>query len=295
MSLKPSVLILSSITGLAALTGIWIGCQSQQASQPGSQQSPAPLLSPSVTASAPVPSVPNSTGTPTPSSETPSNSTGTPTPSSETSPSPTKLSQSRGSDTPAKNTGSQPPSTQPLNAPKAEMVRNVEKCTISMAKVKDPNPPLNVRSTPNTDSEANIIGKLQNGEFVFVEEQKDDWFRIKDPLKGWVAKSRTDNTCNLKIERVQFGQGQTSATIEGRFIGGGTHSYHFNLAKGQRVKVVTNRGPLPTILAPNNKELSGINDDKRSWTGDLAVSGDYVLQFDSNYKGYEYSFTIAAE
>jgi hypothetical protein len=175
------------------------------------------------------------------------------------------------------------------------MVRNVEKCTISMAKVKDPNPPLNVRSTPNTDSEANIIGTLQNGEFVFVEEQQDDWFRIKDPLKGWIAKSRTDSTCNLKVERVQFGQGQTSATIDGRFIGGGTHSYHFNLVKGQQVKVVTNRGPLPTIIAPNNKELSGINDDKRSWTGNLAVSGDYVLQFDSNYKGYEYSFTIAAE
>jgi hypothetical protein len=293
MSLKPSVLILSSLTGLAALTGIWIGCQSQQASQQGAQPSSAPLLSPSVTASAPVPSAPNPTGTQTPSSETTPNSTRTQTPSSEITPS--KPSPSPGNGTPPKNTGSQPTSTQPFTAPKAEMVRNVEKCTISMAKVNDPNPPLNVRSTPNTDSETNIIGKLQNGEFVFVEEQQNDWFRIKDPLKGWVAKSRTDNTCNLKVERVQFGQGQTAATIDGRFIGGGTHSYHFNLAKGQRVKVVTNRGPLPTILAPNKKELSSINDDKRSWTGNLAVSGDYVLQFDSNYKGYEYSFTIAAE
>ena len=163
-----------------------------------------------------------------------------------------------------------------------------------MAKVNDPNPPLNVRAAPNATS-GEIVGEVNNGTYVTIAEEKDGWFRIKDPVEGWIAASRTDSTCNVKDERVQFGQGENSATIDGRFIGGGTHTYRFNLAKGQRVTVMSDRGVLPTIIAPDGKELSSINDEKRSWQGTLATSGEYTLQFDSNYKGYEYKFTIAAE
>lgn len=259
MSLKPAVLILSSLTGLAALTGILLGCQSQV---------PAPLPSPSVSASAPVKTVPNSTP-PTQSSAT------------ETIPSQDSASPSD----PQK----------PIDTPRSETVREVEKCTVNMAKVNDPNSPLNVRSTPNTDSDANIVGKLDNGDFVSVLEQKDGWFRISSPIAGWIAQSRTESTCNLKTERVQFGRGQTSATIDDRFIGGGTHQYRFNLAKGQRLSVVSNRGPLPAIIAPDGTELSGLRGEGQSWTGNLTASGDYILELESNYKGYQYSFTIAAE
>ena len=62
-------------------------------------------------------------------------------------------------------------------------------CKITQAVVSDPNPPLNVRSSPQVrDSE--IVGKLNNNTFVSVAEEQNGWLRITDP-PGWIAKNRT--------------------------------------------------------------------------------------------------------
>ena len=183
--------------------------------------------------------------------------------------------------------------TEPLpSKPQPETAsRKVETCEITMAKVADSNPPLNVRSNP-TITPDNVVGKLKNGTFVTVTNQSDGWFAITTPVKGWIAKNQTDSDCNEKTERVSFGAGGDSVTISERFVGTGSHRYRFNLGKDQTLSVISDRGPLPMILAPNGKELRGTDDRQTSWTGELAITGDYTLELDSNYKGYKYSFSV---
>lgn len=255
MSLKSSVWM----AGFAALTGILVGCQSQP---------PAPLPSPSLEASTPAsPSpkaVPLSPGTQSSATPTPQNST------------------------------PQPPDPSASPAPNAtEATRTVEKCKVSMARVKDPNPPLNVRSSPNAESPNNIVGKLPNGAFISVVEEQPDWFRISEPA-GWIAKSRTESNCNVKVERIQFGRGQNSTKISDRFIGTGSHEYHLNLAKGQRITLSSTGKVFPALIAPNGKALNQ-DENATSWTGELPTTGDYTLMMESNYKGYAYSFTVKVQ
>lgn len=259
MPFKPSVLFLSGLAGFAALTGVIVGCQSQP---------PAPLPSPSLEASPPAsPSpkaVPFSPGKPN---------------AGQTPPNPTSPNQ--------------PDNSTPPSSDATEATRTVEKCEISMVRVKDPNPPLNVRSSPNTDSSSNIVGQLQNGTYVSVEEEQSGWFRINEPT-GWIAKSRTESNCNLKVERVELGRGQTSATIADRFVGTGSHEYRLNLAKGQQITVTSSKGVIPWVVAPDRKFLNE-GGNESAWTGEVPTTGNYTLMLDSNYKGYAYSFTIKVQ
>lgn len=254
MLLNSSVLFRSGWAGFVALTGLLVGCQAQP---------PAPLPSPSLEASTPSPSaksVPFSPGTQSPP-QTPTQSTGTPSPVP--------------------------------GSPETEATRTVEKCKVSMARVNDPNPPLNVRSSPSTESPNNIVGQLKNGAFVSVVEEQPDWFRISEPA-GWIARARTESNCNLKVERIQFGQGQTSMKIADRFIGTGSHEYRLNLAKGQRITLNSSAGLLPSIVTPDQKYLNA-QEKSLSWTVELPTTGDYTLMMESNYKGYAYSFTVKVQ
>lgn len=173
--------------------------------------------------------------------------------------------------------------------------RTVEKCVIRMVKVNDPESPLNVRSTPNADSKDNIVGQLKNGTFVDVQAEENGWFKISGATPGWIAKSRTDHSCNEKTERIDMGQG--SIEIRDRFIGGGSHSYRFRFDKGQRITVTssTERGSVfPVILAPSGTAVVGSPDQPSPWTGELPETGDYTFQLESNFKGYEYTFSVDA-
>jgi hypothetical protein len=64
-----------------------------------------------------------------------------------------------------------------------------------VCKVKDPNPPLNVRQSPN----GTIIGKLGNGTQVEaglsqVDNKKKQWINIRSgKLNGWVIGSSISN------------------------------------------------------------------------------------------------------
>lgn len=253
----------SRLIGVFTVLVLIAGCSSTPQSRPTAQSDPTP--SPSVS---PVPPVSES---PTPIAK--SNT------SNETSSSPTSSS-------------SEP--DQPGNTP-TQATRTVEKCRILMARINDPKPPLNVRSSPKATTTENIVGQLKNGTYVDVKEEKDGWFRIGGETPGWIAKNRTDNTCGEKTERVQFGRGEDSIEIRDRFVGGGTHNYRFNLAKGQQLTLTSasDRGKfLPEVVSPSGKPLIEKPDQQGSWTGKLSETGDYTLQFESNYKGYEYTFAV---
>lgn len=187
----------------------------------------------------------------------------------------------------------QPDPSEPDSAP-TDARRIVEQCKISMAKVNDPDLPLNVRSTPDT-TRKNIVGTIENNRFVTVINEQNGWFEISDPIQGWIAKSRTDSNCNTKIERVQFAKNQDSISIRDRFVGTGTHVYRLNLAKGQNLSVISEfKGLMPAIYAPDGTQITPIANNSDQWSGTLNVSGDYRFELDSNYKGYRYSFHVQA-
>jgi hypothetical protein len=172
-----------------------------------------------------------------------------------------------------------------------------ELCKITMVKIADPNPPTNVRSSPEVKPN-NIVGKIENGKLVSVKTEKNGWFEITDPVQGWISKKVTESSCNQKRQRISFPPNSSSVTISDRFIGTGTHEYLLKANKGQTMTVTANKGSLPFIFAPGDgnrqQDLTGGggNSGKKSWSGKLSATGDYILDLESNFKGYDYSFKV---
>jgi hypothetical protein len=78
----------------------------------------------------------------------------------------------------------------------------------------DPNPPLNVRSSPIVAND-NVIGKLKNGTLLTVIDENGGWLRISTPAAGWVYKEYTVTSCILPTEAPPAGTLPPSANDEG--------------------------------------------------------------------------------
>ncbi len=258
--MKPnaSVLTLVGAVTLAALTGITFACS--QSSPPSPSGVSSSNASPPVSQS-PI-SAPLATATPTPT-----------------------------------NPVAQPQVTErsPDQVP-ATVNRTVESCVLRMARVNDPNPPLNVRSSPTTEGD-NVVGQLKNGTFVTVATEQNGWLQIKTPMKGWVSKPQTDTGCNDKVERINLKDSSATVQVSDRFIGTGSHRYLVSGSKGQTFTITRDRGPFPLIVSPDGKILLGHESDeaRQSWSTQLDQTGDYTLELESNFKGYKYSFSIEAK
>lgn len=182
-------------------------------------------------------------------------------------------------------------SSRPSNASSSE-THTVEVCETRMAIVADPEPPLNVRSTPSIQT-GQVVGQLQNGTMVMIEAEQNGWYKISSPQTGWIAKQRTENRCNEKVERIQFESQSQSSLIQDRFIGTGNHSYKFQAEKGQVMTITRLSGPFPSVAAPDGTFLRSLSDDNQpNWSQTLPQTGTYSIQLDSNYKGYPYRFRV---
>ncbi len=60
--------------------------------------------------------------------------------------------------------------------------------------IADPQPPLNIRSSPVVASD-NKIASLPNGTTLAVVDEQNGWLRINSPLQGWVYKELTVTSC----------------------------------------------------------------------------------------------------
>ncbi len=186
-----------------------------------------------------------------------------------------------------------PPAEKPASQP-IKSSRTVENCETTMARVEDPSPPANIRSKPNGTSPDTIVGTVKNGTYLTVIDEQSDWYKISTPQKGWVAKRITAHGCNTKIERITFGRDETYTALTDEFIGTGIHDYRLRLLKGQKLRVFAQKGPLPTLVAPDGRELNTLTDEADVWSGTLKVSGDYKVIYNSNFKGYKYATEIEA-
>ncbi|MBW4519453.1 MAG: SH3 domain-containing protein [Scytolyngbya sp. HA4215-MV1] len=178
-------------------------------------------------------------------------------------------------------------------APSASAQRIRVACETRMAIIADPNPPLNVRSTPDAEN-SKVVGTLPNNTFVTVVNQNTGWFQISDPIQGWIAKNRTESSCNQKVEKIQFGKGSNSAVIRDRFIGTGSHEYILQAQQGQTMTLYVSEGPFPSVWTPDGKVFATDLGDKgrTNWSDQLPVDGNYKLVLESNFKGYDYSFEV---
>lgn len=183
------------------------------------------------------------------------------------------------------------PDAAPTSAATAQRIRM--ECETRMAIVSDPNPPLNVRSSPDANN-SQIVGALSNNTFVTVVNQNAGWFQISDPMQGWIAKNRTESGCNQKIEKIQFAKGGNSAVIRDRFIGTGSHEYRLQAQQGQTMTVYVSEGPFPSVWTPDGKVFAEDRGDKgrTEWSDQLPATGNYKLVLESNFKGYDYSFEV---
>ncbi|NJM45768.1 MAG: SH3 domain-containing protein [Alkalinema sp. RU_4_3] len=163
-----------------------------------------------------------------------------------------------------------------------------DRCDTSMAKVSDPNPPLNVRSAPDTSSN-NITGKLQNGTYVTIEDETPDWYRIKSPTPGWIAKSKTVHACTEKRQQLTL---LPSQTIRGEFIGSGHHDYPLTLKSGQVLTLTPTKGPRPGLIDPSGKVLEPMGEETSAIVFNPQIDGDYTVYLESRFKGYGYEFAI---
>ena len=59
----------------------------------------------------------------------------------------------------------------------------------------DPNPPLNVRSSPVVAPD-NIVGNLKNGSRLIVINETQGWLQVSAPIQGWIYEPLTVTTCN---------------------------------------------------------------------------------------------------
>jgi Bacterial SH3 domain len=77
--------------------------------------------------------------------------------------------------------------------------------------VTDPNPPLNIRSSP-VSAKDNVVGNLRNGTIVTVVNENEGWLQIAQPLRGWVYENLTVTTCHTDRNKVSANPVTTSHT-----------------------------------------------------------------------------------
>ena len=193
-----------------------------------------------------------------------------------------------------------------------------ENCRIYFFLSNDPEPPLNIRSSPE-EREDNVIATMPNGRYGDILAEKNGWFQIslhglKIPQgKGWIAANRTEYDCN------EFREIITSFPylIPGsRLVGTGTHAYEFELKKGQ-VLVIRPEPPAngkllrdwPTAVGgpgvprqakgfPNpyaqwwRKTDDTSTPEPPEWRWIVTQSGSYTIYFESNYKGFSYGASV---
>jgi hypothetical protein len=163
-----------------------------------------------------------------------------------------------------------------------------------MAVVDDPAPPLNVRSTPEVLPD-NVVGQLNNDTFLFVSEQQNGWLKIRNPIPGWVAQNRTRSSCANIVQPINFSRDRNQAIIQGEIIGSGSHRYTFEGQANQTLTVESRNAIFPQIITPDGQLIADDAApvvDRQSWTGQLPTTGQYTLELNSNFRGFEYDFSV---
>ena len=195
-------------------------------------------------------------------------------------------------------------------------------CRVVLVQVKDPDPPLNLRSSPEVSPE-NVIRQLNNGTALHVVSEKDGWLQVKDfgtpQREGWVALNRTEYTCAYFREPITSFPFESNDSI----LGTGTHEYVLDLQAGQFLKFLplAERGTDAQGRAKSYyrwpDSVSSVDAGKRvphspsihfedwwrspsnensaepsEWLWKVERSGRYIITYESLGKGIQYAFRL---
>lgn len=192
-----------------------------------------------------------------------------------------------------------------------------DSCWITQAVVNDPEPPLNLRTSPEALSD-NIVQPLPNGTWLTILGENAGWLRVRvagqpapKELEGWVAGNRTEHGCNYFSETI----GAWPVDVSDRIIGGGSHQYVVALTAGQLVSLrpakagnsppawpsavmaLDARQPVPNSPNSYTRWWTTPNDKKSSppseWRWQVERDGLYVIVYDSNFRGFSYGFSLS--
>lgn len=91
----------------------------------------------------------------------------------------------------------------------------------------DPQPPLNIRSSPIVAPD-NVIGRVKNGTQLTVVDENEGWLRVSDPFDGWVYKELTVTSCtpNTQVNTTQAIAAPTLSGEQGQLLQKATEYYH---------------------------------------------------------------------
>ena len=84
--------------------------------------------------------------------------------------------------------------------------------------VTDPNPPLNIRSSP-VAAKDNVVGNLANGTLVTVINENQGWLQISQPKRGWIYENLTVTTCNTDRKKTSVNPAATESPVVASSVG----------------------------------------------------------------------------
>lgn len=150
-------------------------------------------------------------------------------------------------------------------------------CTVT---VNDPNPPLNVRSSPEIAPD-NIVATVENGTILSVLGVQGKWLQLQSP-EGWVSKNLTQQVCQLTPKRVRFAPGAISTVLSQTLNQHDRQPFLLNAQAQQTMTVRLTDGAVESqVLDPQGNLIAQANPQTPVDETVLPLTGDYTITIES--------------
>ncbi|ABW30647.1 serine/threonine protein kinase [Acaryochloris marina] len=159
--------------------------------------------------------------------------------------------------------------------------------------VNDPNPPLNIRSSPEV-SPNNIVATADNGTPLSVLGSQGKWLQIQSP-DGWVSKNLTRQVCPLGANRVRFAPGATEAVLTQTLNQHERQPFLLQAQAQQTMTVRLTRGSVEVqVLDPQGRVIAQADRQTPVDKTTLPTNGDYTIAVENQQPGAE-QFSVDVE
>jgi|GEM_PF-2331700 len=197
----------------------------------------------------------------------------------------TDLNQQTTDASPSRSSSEEPASVSasaPLSTP--DIIPLPANCQVT---VNDPNPPLNVRSSPET-APNNIVTTVDNGVQLSVLGSQAGWLKIKAPASGWVSENLTQRVCQQPAQRVQFSPGETGTVLAQTLNPHDLQPFLLNARAQQTMTVQLSTGSVEVrVLDPQDQLITQVDRQTPSAQAILPRKGDYTITVENPQKSSE--------
>lgn len=158
-------------------------------------------------------------------------------------------------------------------SPITEVIPLPANCRVT---VNDPNPPLNVRSSPEVAPD-NIVATVDNGTPLSVLGTQGRWLKIQSP-DGWVSQNLTQQVCRLAEKWVRFSPGAIGTQLAQTL---NQHDQQPFLLRAQAQQTMTLRlisGIVEVqVFDPQGRLIAQANRQTDVDRAELPLNGDYKI------------------